>query len=93
MKTLFGPHSRPLVCQSAVPANNGASGRRLSNDAQKLQAPSKIAHDAATAGAFKKLYDHPASNAAMTFATTSPVGLVLGVVAAAVLRTKEAARS
>ena len=50
----------------------------------------ELEQTAATAGTLKQMYDHPASNAALTFATMFPVGLVFSVVAAAVLRTKEA---
>jgi hypothetical protein len=48
----------------------------------------EIEETAAMAAALKRLYDHPATNAALTFATTFPVGFVMSVLAAAVLRTK-----
>jgi len=48
----------------------------------------EIDETAATAAALKRLYDRPATNAALTFATTFPVGLVMSVFAAAVLRRK-----
>jgi hypothetical protein len=37
---------------------------------------------------FKQLYDTPATNAAMTFATSFPVGLVVSLISAAILRRK-----
>jgi hypothetical protein len=35
---------------------------------------------------FKRLYDHPVTNAALTFATSFPIGLIASVVSAAILR-------
>jgi hypothetical protein len=43
----------------------------------------KVAQQAAT---LKRLYDHPASNAALSFATSFPIGLVVTLVSAAILR-------
>jgi hypothetical protein len=40
------------------------------------------------AGSLKQMYDHPITNAALTFATTFPIGVVMSVVAAAILRRK-----
>lgn len=37
----------------------------------------------------KRLYDHPATNAALTFATSFPVGVVASLVSAFILRRKE----
>ena len=48
----------------------------------------EIEETAAMAATLKRLYDHPATNAALTFATTFPVGVLMSVLAAAVLRTK-----
>ena len=50
----------------------------------------ELEQTAATARTLKSIYDHPAGNAALTFATTFPVGLVFSVVAAAILRSKGA---
>ena len=36
----------------------------------------------------KRLYDHPVTNAALTFATSFPVGLVGSLISAAILRRK-----
>ena len=49
----------------------------------------KITETAQQAEKLKQLYDHPASNAAVTFATTFPVGLAMSLVAAAILKRKE----
>lgn len=34
----------------------------------------------------KRLYDHPATNAALTFATSFPIGLIVSLMSAAILR-------
>ena len=40
------------------------------------------------AGSLKQMYDNPITNAALTFATTFPIGVVMSVVAAAILKRK-----
>jgi hypothetical protein len=54
-------------------------------DAQEVETVARQARE------LKQLYDHPATNAALTFATSFPLGLVVTVVSAAILR-KTAAR-
>ncbi len=46
----------------------------------------KIAETIKLAGVFKGLYDHPLTNALMTFANTLPVGLVATAISAGILR-------
>lgn len=41
---------------------------------------------ATQAATLKRLYDHPATNAALTFATTLPVGLAAAAISAGILR-------
>lgn len=41
---------------------------------------------AAQAATLKRLYDHPATNAALTFATTLPIGLAAAAISAGILR-------
>jgi len=52
----------------------------------------KIEEAARQAQMFKKLYDHPATNAAVSFAEMFPVGLVTSAVAAAILRRRDSAK-
>ena len=53
----------------------------------------KIEEASRQAQMFKKLYDNPATNAAVSFAEMFPVGLVTSAVAAAILRRKHKIRS
>lgn len=46
----------------------------------------EIEKTAQQAQTLKRLWDHPATNAALTFATTFPIGLVATAVSAAILR-------
>src|SRR5262249_25551001 len=55
-------------------------------DRKKVDATAKLAET------LRKLYDRPATNAALSFAESFPVGLVMTVVSAAVLRKKGAVR-
>ena len=48
--------------------------------------PQDVAAAEKNAQTFKKLFDNPATNALVNFATTFPVGLVLSAVSAAILR-------
>jgi hypothetical protein len=50
--------------------------------------PAEIEQVTNQARLFKKLYDNPATNAAMTFATSFPVGLVVTLISAAILKRK-----
>lgn len=52
-------------------------------------APNEIAETARQAQALKQMYDRPATNAALTFATTFPIGLIASVVSAVILRKKK----
>src|SRR5450432_541844 len=54
--------------------------REKGGSAQDIAAAEKNAQT------FKKLFDNPATNALVTFATTFPIGLVLAGVSAAILR-------
>jgi hypothetical protein len=74
-KTMPDFGERFSACMVERARANGATERELEETA-------------AMASALKRLYDHPATNAALTFATTFPVGFVMSVLAAAVLRTK-----
>lgn len=49
----------------------------------------EIARVAEQAQRLKRLYDNPATNAALTFATSFPVGLAVSVLSAAILRRRE----
>jgi Protein of unknown function (DUF4199) len=49
----------------------------------------EITRVAERAQLFKRLYDNPATNAALTFATSFPVGLIVSVLSAAILRRRE----
>ncbi|MGH9400184.1 MAG: DUF4199 domain-containing protein [Thermoanaerobaculia bacterium] len=46
----------------------------------------EIAETASKAQTFKRLYDNPATNAMVTFATSFPIGLAVTAVSAAILR-------
>ena len=46
----------------------------------------QIYETAKRAQTFKRLYDNPATNAALTFATSFPIGLVVTAISAAILR-------
>jgi len=48
--------------------------------------PQDVAAAEKNAGTFKKLFDDPATNAAVTFATNFPIGLVAAALSAAILR-------
>jgi uncharacterized protein DUF4199 len=48
--------------------------------------PQAVAAAERQAGTLKRLYDHPATNAALSFATSFPVGLLATAVSAAILR-------
>ncbi len=48
--------------------------------------PEEVAKVAGQARLLKRLYDHPATNAALSFATTFPVGLAVSLISAAILR-------
>lgn len=50
--------------------------------------PEELARVAEQARALKGLYDRPVTNAALTFATSLPVGLVAAILAAGILRTR-----
>ncbi|MGH9816683.1 MAG: DUF4199 domain-containing protein [Candidatus Acidiferrales bacterium] len=52
-------------------------------------APHEIAETARQAQTLKQMYDRPATNAALTFATTFPIGLIASVISAAILRKKQ----
>jgi hypothetical protein len=43
---------------------------------------------AGQARTLKQLYDHPATNAVLTFATSFPIGLVVALISAAILKRK-----
>lgn len=51
--------------------------------------PQEIETVTEQARALKRLYDHPATNAALTFATSFPVGLVGSLISAAILRRRQ----
>jgi hypothetical protein len=51
--------------------------------------PQQIEDVAAQAALLKRLYDHPATNAALTFATSFPIGLVVSIISAAILKRAE----
>jgi hypothetical protein len=48
--------------------------------------PQQLEETAKQAATFKRLYDNPATNAALTFATSFPIGLAATAVSAAILR-------
>ena len=54
-----------------------------------MRHPEAVAATEQQARTLKRLYDHPAGNAALTFATTFPVGLLAAAVSAAILRRKQ----
>lgn len=56
---------------------------RASGGSQK-----EIVETVKRAATLKRLYDHPATNAALTFATTLPVGLAVTAISAGILRRK-----
>jgi hypothetical protein len=51
--------------------------------AEEIQAVANQAHT------LKRLYDHPATNAALTFATSFPIGLVASLLSAVILKRRE----
>jgi Protein of unknown function (DUF4199) len=50
--------------------------------------PQEVEHVTSQARMIKQLYDNPATNAAMTFAMSFPIGLVVTLISAAILRRK-----
>jgi hypothetical protein len=64
---------RFVICMIDRSRDDGGTSQQI--EAARLQALS-----------FKQLYDHPVTNAALTFATTIPIGLVATAVSAAILR-------
>jgi hypothetical protein len=55
--------------------------------------PQDIERVANQARMLKQLYDNPATNAALTFATSFPIGLVVSLLSAAILKTRHGRNS
>jgi hypothetical protein len=55
--------------------------------------PALVEETTRQAAMFRRLFDNPATNAALTFAETFPVGLLATVVSAAILRKRDSAET
>ena len=77
-KVVPGLGEKYAACMVERARASGASQQKLEDTARQAQT-------------LKRLYDNPATNAALTFAEAFPVGLIAATLSAAILRKKRAA--